>query len=49
MDVPEWKRTNLKWLKENLAVRNSEHPLFKEAMELIDEIAREQNLIKQSE
>lgn len=47
MDVPDWKRTNVKWLKANLAKRNSDHSLFDQAMILIDEILQDNNLVKQ--
>jgi len=38
MDVPKRRVTDLNWLNRNLSVRNSGHPDFKEAMELIKEL-----------
>ena len=49
MDVPDWKRSNLKWLKKKLGTRNSEHQFFEEAMELIDDLLHEKNLVKQKQ
>ena len=44
MDVPERRmpvsRSNLRWLSRNLAVRNSDHPLFSEARDLVIELLR---------
>jgi len=45
MDVPSYRTENYSWLVHNLAERNSEHPNFKEAMDLLLEILREQNLL----
>lgn len=35
MDVPEFRRHSYPWLKRNLAIRNSKHPDFEEASQLI--------------
>lgn len=40
MDVPEMRKSDLGWLKRNLGIRNSGHPLFNQAMELIKELAK---------
>jgi hypothetical protein len=37
MDVPELRKKDFRWLKRNLAIRNKNHPKFKEVMELIKE------------
>lgn len=49
MDVPEWKRTNAKWLSENLAKRNANHSDFDKAMKIISEILHEKNLVKKKQ
>lgn len=38
MEVPPMRRADLGWLMRNLAIRNSEHPDFKEAKSLIRKI-----------
>tara|TARA_Y100001963_G_C6771463_1_gene445109 strand:- start:1829 stop:2056 length:228 start_codon:yes stop_codon:yes gene_type:complete len=44
MDIPwrrrELSRNNLRWLNRNIAVRNSEHPDFDTARELITRLLR---------
>jgi len=35
MDVPSMRMNDMRWLSRNLGVRNSKHPDFKRAMELI--------------
>lgn len=35
MDVPKRRLTDLQWLKRNLGIRNSSHPDFKEAIDLV--------------
>lgn len=40
MDIPSYRYEDPKWLSRNLGVRNSEHPRFKEAMELISQLTR---------
>lgn len=35
MDVPETRKLDTKWLSRNLFIRNSKHPKFNEAMDLI--------------
>ena len=35
MDIPELRRTDMGWLKRNLAFRNRLHPKFQRALELI--------------
>lgn len=36
MDVPKYNTRKAQWLAKNLAVRNSNHPNYNEAKELID-------------
>ena len=48
MDVPEGRKTNItvqdiRWLSRNLGVRNSQHPDFSEAMNIINSILRNGN------
>lgn len=38
MDVPSFRKRKVAWLRRNLAVRNSDHNRFNEAMELINEL-----------
>ncbi len=38
MDVPETRRASIHWLARNLAVRNSSHPNFPLAMQLVKEL-----------
>jgi hypothetical protein len=40
MDVPVTRRTSVHWLARNLAIRNSGHPNFPRAMELVKELIR---------
>lgn len=40
MDVPTFKYRSVKWLARNLVVRNSKHPDYQKAMELVTELAR---------
>jgi hypothetical protein len=35
MDVPEQRKTDLRWLARNLAIRNGDHPNFEAAFVLI--------------
>ena len=35
MDVPEFRKNDMNWLMRNLAVRNSDKPLFKETIKQI--------------
>jgi hypothetical protein len=35
MEVPELRRTDFGWLRRNLAIHNSDHPDFNEAMQLV--------------
>lgn len=35
MDVPPKRKEDMRWLSRNLFIRNSKHPKFKKAMELI--------------
>ena len=40
MDVPELRKdttniSNIRWLQRNLAVRNSDHPMFRTTMDMI--------------
>ena len=38
MDIPEFRKKDLGWLRRNLFVRNEEHPKFPIAMKLIREL-----------
>ena len=44
MDVPARRlpvtRSNLRWLNRNLAIQNSDHPLFSEAQSLVIQLLR---------
>lgn len=35
MIVPNERKSDIRWLAKNLAIRNSEHPNFSEAMKII--------------
>lgn len=35
MDVPLFRKSDLRWLSRNLGIRNRQHPKFQEAMKLI--------------
>jgi hypothetical protein len=41
MEVPEARRADLGWLARNLAIRNSEHPNFEKAKNLIRELRKQ--------
>jgi hypothetical protein len=38
MDVPETRRASIHWLARNLTIRNSNHPDFPLAMQLVKEL-----------
>ena len=38
LDVPFYRRRNVRWLERNLAIRNSGKPGFDRAMEIIGEL-----------
>ena len=38
MDVPKLRKTDWRWLKRNLGVRNTKHLFFNEAMSIIDSL-----------
>jgi len=40
MDVLEFRRTSVKWLSRNLAIRNKDHPKFPEASEIVQDLHR---------
>jgi hypothetical protein len=40
MDVPEFRRRKVPWLRRNLAIRNADHPNFAEAMGLVEELSK---------
>jgi hypothetical protein len=44
MDVPETRKTDLRWLLRNLGIRNKNHPDFLEAMGLIGAILSNKGL-----
>jgi hypothetical protein len=39
MDVPDFRRVSVQWLLRNMVVRNSGHPQFEEAMEILKKLA----------
>jgi len=43
MDVPEMRRNDLGWLTRNLAIRNSEHPGFELASDIVRRLSRSGN------
>jgi len=47
MDIPKFRvpmtNPNARWLSRNMAVRNSEHPDFEEAKELLKQIMKRVN------
>ncbi len=38
MDVPDYKQRNPLWLKDYMAIRNSNHKNFKEALEISEKL-----------
>jgi len=38
MDVPSFRRRNVRWLRKNLKKRNADHPKYEDAMNLIEEL-----------
>jgi hypothetical protein len=40
MDVPEQRKTDFRWLNRNLGIRNSEHPNFRESMNIIQKFLK---------
>ena len=40
MDVPQLRKTDLRWLSRNLAIRNLNHPEFHRAMQIIHDLLR---------
>jgi hypothetical protein len=38
MDVPSFRCRSVKWLSQNLGVRNSGHPDFEQAMKLVTDL-----------
>ena len=43
MDVPPLRKSDLRWLSRNLAIRNWQHPQFNDASNLITKLIREEN------
>jgi len=41
MDIPTARLKDTRWLQRNLGIRNSDHPDFKQAMELIKSLPTE--------
>lgn len=41
MDVPLFRRRNVRWLLKNLAIRNRNHPDFQKSLEIIKELNAE--------
>lgn len=41
MEVPDFRRTDLDWLSRNLGIWNHKHPKFTEAIDLIEELMRD--------
>ena len=35
MDIPDYRRDSVKWLARNMCIRNSGHPQFEAAMEIV--------------
>jgi hypothetical protein len=40
MDVPVFRRDSIFWLSKNLGVRNSDHPDFNEAIDIVKKLRR---------
>ncbi len=40
MDVPCFRYSSIKWLSKNLEARNANHPNFREAKLLVDELSK---------
>jgi hypothetical protein len=40
MDVPAFRKTSVHWLSRNLGVRNSGHPDFEKAYEIVNKLKR---------
>jgi hypothetical protein len=40
MDLPSYRKEDPKWLLKNLAVRNSEHPNFSKAKEMLRSLVK---------
>lgn len=41
MDVPEFRKKNVKWLRNNLHIKNEEHPNYTKVIELCDQLLSE--------
>lgn len=39
MEVPDFKRRNVYWLRKNLAARNAKHKNYEQAMTIVTELA----------
>jgi hypothetical protein len=40
MDIPKFRKTDIKWLQRNLGVRNSKNENFDKAIEIITKLAK---------
>lgn len=40
MNIPSFRKTSIPWLDRNMATRNSDHPNFQEAREIVDELKK---------
>ncbi len=40
MDIPKFRKTDIKWLQRNLGIRNAGHENFEKAIEIITKLAR---------
>jgi len=47
MDLPDWRKTqdtphNLRWIARNMGIRNSGHPNYQEARQILARLLREE-------
>ncbi len=40
MDVPVFRKLSPKWLSKNLGIRNSKHPRYQEAMQVVTDLIK---------
>ena len=41
MDIPEFRRRKVDWLSRNMGIRNSEHPRYNEAKEIVKSLMKQ--------
>ena len=41
MEVPEFRRRKVAWLKRNLMIRNANHPKYEETMALVESLIKQ--------